>query len=185
LSIRQKAEVIGTYRFVSVFIMETLARWVPTTPEFEAKALLGRHIWDFAQHADHFGHRTTELRAGLHHTREPDTEYLEILKSVSSCEKTNDRLDAIYEIVLPHLGNEYEKYLATTDVLLDEPSVHIMQRILFDFERMTGQRDELLKDRPDLAPSDSDIVERIRKSINSADITAGIQDHSHGAAVEN
>jgi K+-transporting ATPase ATPase B chain len=32
-TIRQKADRIGGFRFVSVYLMEMLARWVPTTPE--------------------------------------------------------------------------------------------------------------------------------------------------------
>ena len=48
LSIREKADTVGTLRFASVFAMESLARWIPTTPELEAKVCFGRHVWEFA-----------------------------------------------------------------------------------------------------------------------------------------
>ena len=63
LSVRERADTIGTLRHIEVFTMETLARWVPTTPDLEAKVVFGRHIWDCAQHADALGRRTHELRA--------------------------------------------------------------------------------------------------------------------------
>ena len=71
LTVRERADTIGTLRFISVFAMETLARWVPTTPDLEAKIIFGRHIWEFAQHADALGKRTHELRAALHYSPEP------------------------------------------------------------------------------------------------------------------
>ena len=79
--VRQKADIVGTHRFICVYLMETLARWVPTTPELEAKALFGRHLWDLAQHADQLGQRTAELRSGLHHNREPARSFRDVLES--------------------------------------------------------------------------------------------------------
>ncbi|KPK05001.1 MAG: hypothetical protein AMS20_07585, partial [Gemmatimonas sp. SG8_28] len=58
MSVRERADWIATFRFISVNLMETLARWVPNTPEMEVKLLFGRHLWEFAQHADAFGKRT-------------------------------------------------------------------------------------------------------------------------------
>ena len=48
LILREKAEYLATLRWLEVFLMETLARWVPTTPEMEVKVLFGRHLWDAA-----------------------------------------------------------------------------------------------------------------------------------------
>jgi hypothetical protein len=42
---RDRADTIATFRWVSVHLMEMLARWVPSTPELEVKILFGRHIW--------------------------------------------------------------------------------------------------------------------------------------------
>ena len=55
MNVKARAEAVGTYRHVNVFVMETLASWVPTTPEMEVKTLCGRHLWLVAQTADRFG----------------------------------------------------------------------------------------------------------------------------------
>jgi len=52
LNVKARAEAVGTFRHVNVFLMETLAAWVPSTPEMEVKVLFGRHLWLIAQLAD-------------------------------------------------------------------------------------------------------------------------------------
>ena len=41
LTVKEKAEYLGVFRWMEVFLMETLASWVPTTPEMEIKVLSG------------------------------------------------------------------------------------------------------------------------------------------------
>ena len=65
LNVTERGAHVATFRWIEVRLMETLAHWVPTTPEMEAKLLFGAHIWDAAQHADILGKRTQELRLPL------------------------------------------------------------------------------------------------------------------------
>ena len=48
----------GSASYRGPWMMETTARWTPITPEMEAKVMMGRHIWEFAQMADALGKRT-------------------------------------------------------------------------------------------------------------------------------
>jgi len=150
-TVRDRADVMATFRFISVYLMETLARWVPTTPELEVKILMGRHIWEFAQHADHFGRRTNELRAAMHYTKEPTEKYLGALQSLAETSGTGDRIDGFYDVVLGDVVNRYREYLEATDAMVDEPSVRILERALADIDRMRSERDAMRSERPDLA----------------------------------
>jgi len=161
LSIREKGDVVATFRFVAVRLMETLAGWVPSTPELEAKALFGRHLWDLAQHADLLGRRTAELRLALHHSRPPVSGYREVLAALDGLQRTGDRFGGAYDAVLPDVARRYEGYLRITDRLLDEPTVRILEGALTDLRRMGAERDALLAERPDLAPRDHTSVRRI------------------------
>ena len=143
LILREKAEYLGTFRWLEVFLMETLARWVPTTPEMEVKVLMGRHIWDAAQHADALGKRTFELRAPLHYTLTPLSPYLEFAKEIASVEDTPGRIQAIYDVLLPALTVRYQQYLNGSDSLLDEPSFRVLHGILSDYARMRQESDAL------------------------------------------
>jgi hypothetical protein len=151
LTIREKADTVATFRFISVYLMETLARWVPTTPELEAKVLFGRQIWDFAQHADALGKRTNELRAALHYTLPPTEPYIAALEALRGATGTMERAAGFYEGFLPTLVRRYRRHQEELDVLLDEPTVRILQRILPDLDRLGVEYAEFRRERPDLA----------------------------------
>jgi hypothetical protein len=151
LTIRDKADTLATFRFVSVHLMETLARWVPTTPELEIKTLFGRHIWDLAQHADLLGKRTFELRAALHYSRRPTSDYWRQLEQLGAATATADRIGNMYDVLLPDLAARYDRYVREADPLLDEPSVRILDRIVADFPRLASDRAAVVRERADLA----------------------------------
>jgi len=146
MTVREKAEQLGTFRWLEVFWMETLARWVPTTPEMEVKVLFGRHIWDLAQHADALGKRTFELRAALHYTLPPVEPYRSSTEELSSLQDTAERVYVFYDVVVPGMAARYRGYLENTDDLLDEPSVRIIQRMLQDGARMRQEAELLRKE---------------------------------------
>jgi hypothetical protein len=161
-SVRQKADHIGGFRFVSVYLMETLAGWVPTTPELEAKVLFGRHVWDFAQHADQLGRRTGELRVQLQYSHPPTPGYLGVLEALSGVEGTIERVSGFYDVLVPDLERRFREYVAATDPIDDEPSIRIIERILFDFARLRRDRADFALQRPDLAPTDAGWPETLR-----------------------
>lgn len=146
-SVADRGRTVATFRFVEVRLMEMAAAWTPTTPELEAKVVLGRHIWDFAQHADALGRRTFELRLPLQHSIAAAPEYLALLDETRALEGTVARLDALYEVLLPGLARRYREYLRDTDPLLDAPTVVVLERILAEMDR---QREEAAALRRDL-----------------------------------
>jgi hypothetical protein len=177
LTVKQRADQLGTFRFFQVHLMETLARWVPTTPEMEIKVLFGRHIWDAAQQADALGKRTNELRAPLHYTVSPAPGILELLNGVRALVATPDRVRVFYDVLLPQLAAGYRQYLAETDALLDEPSCRVVSRILSDFDRMRAEREQTLADVPQAAaeasPSATPLFARAHEIATAAAVSAG------------
>lgn len=162
LTVRQKADAVATYRHLSVSYMEMLCRWVPSTPEMEAKVLFGRHIWELAQHADALGKRTHELRAALHYTRPCQDGYEEIAKRLASTTKSDERVHGFYRLALPDLDARYAHYLADTDSMLDEPTVRIIERIRVDLARMMDEATTCVTDCPGLALQDEAFVDGLR-----------------------
>lgn len=143
-SIAQKADILATFRYVAVFLMETTARWTPLTPELEVKLLFGRHLWEFAQHADLLGQRTAELRAGLHYTRPPVDGYKQVLDEQVTFETAADRVTSVYDALVPDLRGRYEALLRDADPLLDQPTIRIVDRIVADLARLQVERREML-----------------------------------------
>ncbi|PYO55509.1 MAG: hypothetical protein DMD83_19265, partial [Candidatus Rokuibacteriota bacterium] len=62
----ESARLIRNYRYAVERMMRMLGGWIALTPELSAKLLMGRHVWDNAQHADALGRRLPELRAQAH-----------------------------------------------------------------------------------------------------------------------
>jgi hypothetical protein len=156
LILREKAEYLATLRWLEVFLMETLARWVPTTPEMEVKVLFGRHLWDAAQHADALGKRTFELRAPLHYTLMPLAPYVSLMKDLASIEDTSGRIQAVYDVILPGFATRCQHYLRNSDSLLDAPSFQVVEACLDGYTRMRREREELCGELKGTLAFDSD-----------------------------
>jgi hypothetical protein len=142
-SVKDRAEFVGTFRWIAVHAMEMLARWVPTTPEMEVKVLFGRHVWDFAQHADALGRRAFELRAPMHYSAAPHSDWRGWMDQLARADTTAERVAATYDVLLPALARRHADYLAATDTLMDEPTVRILERWQVDAQRMRGERQHL------------------------------------------
>jgi hypothetical protein len=160
-SVRERGEFVATFRWIHVRLMETIAAWVPTTPEMEVKLLFGAHIWDVAQHADALGKRTFELRMPLQHSLEPTEPYRAFLADLSRTRDTAERFAFLYEGMFAALARRYRKYLEQTDRLLDAPTVRILEHIAREQQRMIKERDELLVTLPALVLRDRESLARM------------------------
>jgi hypothetical protein len=143
LSVQQRGDSVATFRWIEVRLMETLAAWVPTTPEMEAKLVFGAHIWDTAQHADTLGKRTAELRLPLQDSLEPVDAYVALLDDLAQTPDTDKRIAGFYDGILSGLATRYRDYLAHVDQLLDAPTVRIIKAILTDMARMADESRDL------------------------------------------
>jgi hypothetical protein len=146
LPVADRARRIGTFRFVEVRLMEIVAGWTPTTPEMEAKVMFGRHIWDFAQHADALGRRMFELRQPAQRSFDPAPGYLALLEEVAATEGTAGRLAALYDALLDAVQRQYRRYVEDVDAMLDAPSLLIVERILADAGRQRAEADALRRE---------------------------------------
>lgn len=160
LGVQERARRIGTFRFLEVRLMETAAAWTPTTPEMEAKVMFGRHIWDFAQHADALGKRMFELRRPAQESVAPAPEYLALLDEVLALSGTAERLAALYDVVLPGLQRRYEAYAAEVDAVVDAPSLVIVERILTDTRRQRAEAGALRRELGLAAAGAAPLAER-------------------------
>ena len=146
ISVSERGRSIATFRYICVWMMETVARWTPITPEMEAKCMMGRHIWEFAQMADALGKRTFELRLPEQHSIAPMAAYDEFLKDVVKTTTTADRTAVFYDGVVPGIIARFNQYVAATDPILDEPSIVILQRNIADLERQRVDAAELQRE---------------------------------------
>ena len=174
LDVKQRGDHVATFRWIEVRLMETLARWVPTTPETEVKLVFGAHIWDLAQHADSLGKRTHELRLPLQHSLEPSGDFVRYLGAMAAEVETDKRVAGFYDCLLPGLERRFRDYMGQVDQLLDGPTVRVLERILFDMERMKRECQALRQEVPAVASTDPAWLESQRRRESSLrDIVVG------------
>jgi hypothetical protein len=154
LTVKERGQFVATMRYIQVWLMETLAAWVPTTPEMEVKLRFGEHLWDAAQHADALGKRTFELRLSLQYSLKPSEGYVALLADVAAITATPQRLAAVYDVLLPALAARYRRYLDETDKLSDAPTVRIFNHELADVDRMIEDGNALRAELPSLQLND-------------------------------
>lgn len=162
LTVKERGQFVATLRYVHVALMETLAAWVPTTPEMEVKLLFGEHIWDAAQHADSLGKRTFELRMPLQKSIPAAAEYVDFLATVRAIEPTPQRLAAMYDVLLPGLVDRQRRYVERADKLVDAPTVRILERFFADATRMIDGAQVLRHDLPALQLADRQWVSNLK-----------------------
>jgi hypothetical protein len=174
LNVKERGRHVATFRWIEVRLMETLAAWVPTTPEMEVKLVFGAHIWDTAQHADALGKRTQELRLPEQHSLEPTAGYVQLLDDLAAIEDTDRRIAGFYDCVLPGLDRRYRDYIARVDDLLDAPTLRILGRTMSDMERMIDEANTLRDEVPAVRISDPAGVDELRR--REASVTDVVRD---------
>jgi hypothetical protein len=133
-SVSERAHVIATFRHICVRLMETVARWTPSTPEMEVKLLFGRQIWDFAQMADALGKRVFEMRQPLHFTCAPVQACDDLLDDIAALDGTADRLDAL-GVLQSGFSTRLTRYQSRVDPVLDQPSTVILAAMVRELAR--------------------------------------------------
>jgi len=118
--------------------MRILGGWIALTPEISAKLLMGRHVWDSAQHADLLGRRLPELRAQAQVSEPPNEAFVACLDAIEAAEhpeQTVERLVGIYRVLKPHLAATYEAHLQRANEVYEPPTRRILTRCLEDERR--------------------------------------------------
>ncbi len=137
-SAEHSARLLRNYRYVVERTMRALGGWIALTPELSAKLLMGRHVWDLAQHCDAFGQRLPELRSRAQVSEAANAAVATFMDSVEDAEgpdQTVERLVGVYAVLKPHLLATYRDHLAHANPVYEPPTRRILSRCIDDEER--------------------------------------------------
>lgn len=127
--------LIRRYRYAEERMTRILAGWIALTPELPAKLLMGRQVWDCAQHADLWGRRLPELRAPAQVSEPPSEAFVRFMDALESREgwgETLERLAGIYRVLKPHLVETYARHLTQANPVYEPPTRRILERCLVE-----------------------------------------------------
>lgn len=145
--VEESARLARNYRYAVERMMRILAGWIALTPELPAKLLLGRHVWDNAQHADAWGWRLPELRAHAQ-VSEPSSPafaaFMDALESPEAPHQTVERLTGVYRVLKPHLLALYAQHLRRANPVYEPPTRRILLRCIEDERRHVAAGETIL-----------------------------------------
>ena len=132
------ARLLRNYRYVVERTLRAVGGWIALTPEISAKLVMGRHVWDLAQHCDAFGRRLPELRAHAQISEPANpgvVRFMDRLEEPEGRDQTVERLVGVYSVLKPHLLATYRDHLARANSVYEPPTRRILARCIADEER--------------------------------------------------
>jgi hypothetical protein len=142
------ARLCRNYRYAAERMTRILAGWIALTPELSAKLLLGRHVWDIAQHADEWGRRLPELRAHAQESEPANDAFVAFMDAIEAPDAPGEtalRLAGIYRVLKPHLLAVYVKHLESANPIYEPPTCRILARCIEDERRHIGAGETILR----------------------------------------
>jgi hypothetical protein len=147
LGVEATARRVRHYRYAEERVMRVMAGWIALTPELPAKLLLGRQVWDCAQHADQWGRRLPELRAPAQVSEPSGPEFVRFLDALEGREawgETIERLTGVYRVLKPHLVAAYAAHAGRVNPVYEPPTRRILDRCLADERRHIADGEAVL-----------------------------------------
>lgn len=134
-SVEKNAKVVQRYRFIHERLMRVGAGQMPAREEWDLKAALGKHIYEDAEAADQFRKRITELRTpSAVLTKEPDAALSLLMDELIQAKNDLELIVGIYDVIKPALLETYRKHLASTQQIVDQPTIRILRSVIKDLE---------------------------------------------------
>jgi 1,2-phenylacetyl-CoA epoxidase catalytic subunit len=147
LGVEATARLIRRYRYAEERLMRTLAGWIALTPELPAKLVLGRQVWECAQHADLWGKRLPELRSPAQVSEPPSAAFVHFMDALENREawgETLERLTGVYRVLKPHLVEVYGRHLERANPVYEPPTRRILERCLAEERRHIADGERVL-----------------------------------------
>ena len=147
-SVDDSARLCRNYRYAAERMTRIMAGWIALTPELSAKLLLGRHVWDNAQHADAWGRRLPELRAHAQESEPANDAFVAFMDAIEAPEAPGEtalRLAGVYRVLKPHLFAVYVRHLESANPIYEPPTCRILARCIEDERRHIGAGETILR----------------------------------------
>lgn len=123
--------ILRRFAYIEQRLVQALAGWLPKAPEFEAKYAFGRHLWEDAEHAELLRRRVRQLRTGERALESAPSHRLGLLMDeLVYADDTAEFVAGAYGVVKTELLAAYQRHLAQTQPLVDQPTVRSLRIII-------------------------------------------------------
>jgi hypothetical protein len=143
----QNKRLLNRYRFIEYEMLRVFAAWLPATPRMEQKLLIGRLLWEDAEHVQHLYRRLREIQTPAF--RDPDDpSLLHLMAELIHAPSAEDLLGGLLRVIKPALTAAYTWHMQQTFATPDEPTTYALKHILLDEEEHITTGATVLADHP-------------------------------------
>jgi len=148
--VESTARRVRNFRYAEEWLMMIFGGWIATIPEVPVKTGLGKIVWETAQAADAFGKRLPELRCGrkaVDASESPNDGFAAFVQAVAepeSPDQTIEKLAGVFDVLLPHLVDVWERTARATDQIADAPTIELLDDVVRRTRRHVAWGHEVL-----------------------------------------
>ena len=133
--VEENAAILHRFAWVERQLIHISAGWMISVPEWEAKILLARHLYEDAEHHDVLRTRISELRRAERSVdKAPDPALGALMDELIRARNSRELLVGIYEVVKPALVGAYRAHLDKINPLVDYNTGRMLKLILLEEE---------------------------------------------------
>jgi len=131
LGVEANARRLHRLAYVEQHCMRVAAAHLLGTPEWEAKILLGRHLYEDAEHHQALRTRIAELRRSEASVDAcPDPALDTLMDQLLRAENSAELLGGLYHVIKPALVAAYRRHLDEINPLVDYPTGRVVRQLL-------------------------------------------------------
>jgi hypothetical protein len=135
VSVEENVQRLLRMHWTERWLMDVLVAHLPATPEWEIKCAFALHQWLSSERADALRRRISEMRhPEPSYGSLPDSALGAFLEELLRADGSIELVAGVYGVALPALGAAYRHHVATTNPLIDHPTMRIVRSALSDVD---------------------------------------------------
>jgi len=120
--------------------------WLPRTGPYDAKCLMGVHVYEDAEMVMAIKARLKELRHPSEYPAAPGEPLAHALDELNALDTWQGYVAAVYKVIKPALVKAWRYHIESADPIIDEPSTRLLEHFVRVTEKQIKQGFDLLED---------------------------------------
>jgi bacterioferritin (cytochrome b1) len=144
MSVKTVARRLRCFAYAETRLLEAQAGWLASIPQPELKIELSYQLFEDACHIDAMRDRLPELGVFDDELFPANAAFVRFCNEVTNTDDLIERMVGIYWVLRPALAAAYEKHIALSDTVADQPTVRLLRRALSDHTEFCRWGDDLI-----------------------------------------
>jgi len=134
-SVEKNAFVLQRYRFIHEGLLRAAAGQLPRREDWDLRLAMCRHMYEDASAADQLHQRIPELRtSSAMLAKDPDPILALMFDELVHARNDTEWAVAVYEVIKPALLAAYRHHSASTQQIVDQPTIRLLRTAIADIE---------------------------------------------------